>query len=123
MTPDTMAALSVEAAEAAIVWLHVHREAVASTLAALVLLTIDGAIAWTLVRVNRENVCPDPYDAQDFVGCESLRALPPEQPAPRVQPWQDWADVFPRYSDGHDGPGGVVTWKRARAADTEGGEA
>jgi hypothetical protein len=81
------------------------------------------AIAWTLVRVNRENVCPDPYDAQDFVGCESLRALPPEQPAPRVQPWQDWADVFPRYSDGHDGPGGVVTWKRARAADTEGGEA
>ena len=188
----------------AIVWLHVHREAVAWTLAALVLLTIGGAIAWTLVRVNRENVCPDPYDAQDFIGVESaglalarapfarepVDLMPKAQRAPTVAdvealraeypaaqygigvgprsissapPYREGeeilgdldvsrvpahlepiavtriSDAVPRSlivrrfthlprprvvdSDGHDGPGGVVTWKRARAADTEGGEA
>lgn len=109
--------------ESAIVWLHVHREAVG--LAAM----IGGGLllaylnVWALLRMARENVCPDPYDAQDFIGVESLRPMPAEQPVPKVQPWQDWADVFPRYTDGHDGPGGVVPWRRARAADTEGGEA
>ncbi len=36
------------------------------------------------------------------------------QPTPRLQPWQDWADTFPRYSDGHDGPGGAVTKEGGR---------
>lgn len=62
MTPDTMAALSVEAAEAAIVWLHVHRAEVwlATEIAAGLVLAY--LAIWALLRggqvTNRGTVVP-----------------------------------------------------------------
>lgn len=82
---------------------------------AIGVVALGALAAWALCRINREDVCPDPYDPQDFIGGEArVRPMPEPQPTPRVQPWQDWADVFPRYTDGHDGPGGVVTKEGGR---------